>query len=419
MARPYHQCVLVLLGALVGAAAGAQAGDASGSAGLCQGLMPTIVGSAGATVTGTEGADVVDSNGAARVDALGGDDVVCVTVEGAYVNTGAGDDSVDSSAVSSTAAYLGSGADRMVGGRGREFVHLYNEPAGATGADVVDLGAGRDFIETGLGDGVPGPGDVHLGAGDDRAVAFGPTGAHVTAGAGEDTLTYEDRLPEAAWVFDNVRGLATADGVPIAAWSGMERFKLKVGGGTLTFVGGRADEQVGALSDARLDLRLGGGRDRVWPSFFSPGDSLVDGGAGRDEVVVSGLSSQRPLVVDLSRGTAESWRGASKRLLLFRDFEDATTWLGSRVMVIGTPGPNRLQASGPLSRIYGRGGPDELRLHPHSLARGRLYGGPGDDVLTGDTEDDRLVGGPGRDRADGKSGHDVCLVEVPTRCEAP
>ena len=66
------------------------------AAAVCQGQPATIEGSTG-TITGTEGNDVIVATGLdTDVQALGGNDLICVV--GGDVSTGAGDDSVVSTA---------------------------------------------------------------------------------------------------------------------------------------------------------------------------------------------------------------------------------------------------------------------------------------------------------------------------------
>ncbi len=327
---------------LTGASTLAAVSVASGAT-PCQGQTPTITGSPGAQVMGTEGADVIDSSGAIRVDALGGDDVVCVTGDSArvYVLAGAGDDSINTELASVyTTVDLGPGSDQLAGGPGRELVQAYNDPAGGT--DVVDTGAGRDIAEVGLGPGVAGPDRIDLGAGEDKLTTSGPTAeAHFDGGPGDDTMTYEDRLNQADWLFDNAQGLATRDGSrsqpgpgSTTSTSSWARAALRRGAGA---------ESVDAFLGGRVDLRLSGGHDRAWLSMFATPDSTFDGGGGRDKVRVSGLGNGHTLHVDLARGFAESTRGSSTKLVRFNRFEDADAW-GGDVTIIGTRGPNRLVA---------------------------------------------------------------------------
>src|SRR5687767_4006143 len=67
--------------ALLGAALLAPVGTATAAGETCQGHAATIVGTPGGQMVGTEGADVIVTNGATHVDALGGDDMVCATIE--------------------------------------------------------------------------------------------------------------------------------------------------------------------------------------------------------------------------------------------------------------------------------------------------------------------------------------------------
>src|SRR5262245_43346108 len=111
---------VALAGVLVAPAALVASGAAAPSyaASTCQGHLATIEGTGG-ILTGTERADVIVSHGRdTEVRALGGNDLICV--EGGDVSTGAGDDSVVSTAPAGTltSVYLVGGSDSYVGGAG-------------------------------------------------------------------------------------------------------------------------------------------------------------------------------------------------------------------------------------------------------------------------------------------------------------
>lgn len=138
----------------------------------CNGLIPTIVGSAGHDViTGTDGPDVIAAlGGDDTIHALGGDDVVC---------GGDGNDVI----------YGGDGADKLYGEGGDDTIR------GEAGDDAIDGGDGNDIM---LGmDGndslVGGAGNDQLNgnAGDD--VLNGGGGNDKLVGSyGDDTLNGED-----------------------------------------------------------------------------------------------------------------------------------------------------------------------------------------------------------------------------------
>jgi predicted extracellular nuclease len=99
----------------------------------CNGLVPTVRGSAGADVlTGTDGNDVIMAgDGDDTVTAGNGDDVVC---GGAGADTLAGENGID-------VLFGGAGADRLAGGNGDDRL------VGGAGTDTLDRGRGAGSAE--------------------------------------------------------------------------------------------------------------------------------------------------------------------------------------------------------------------------------------------------------------------------------
>jgi RTX calcium-binding nonapeptide repeat (4 copies) len=75
----------------------------------------------------------------------------------------------------------------------------------------------------------------------------------------------------------------------------------------------------------------------------------------------------------------------------------ATTCLGARATIVGTPRADILRGTARRDVIAGRGGAD------------RLLGLGGDDLLCGGAGNDRIDGGGGRDRVDGGLGANTCV----------
>ena len=141
-------------------------------------------------------------------------------------------------------------------------------------------------------------------------------------------------------------------------------------GRDLLMAGGGADHVTGNDGNDRLD---GGGE----------ADTL-DGGEGRD--LVTYASHVRPVTADLGAGNGGS-SGERDRLSGFEDLaggsaSDRLFGDGSRNLVFGGSG-------GRKDIARGRGGDDVV------TARGRAFGGPGDDVV----DAERVGCGPGRDVA--------------------
>jgi Ca2+-binding RTX toxin-like protein len=141
---------------------------------VCQGQPATIEGSTG-VITGTEGNDVIVSTGLdTEVQAEGGNDLICVV--GGHVFTGAGDDSVVTSAPAGvvTQAFLVGGNDTYssVGAGGNDV--SADEVSGLH----VDLGTGGGFMWL-YPTSTPGTGFVDLGPDASWLHAFGESEALV------------------------------------------------------------------------------------------------------------------------------------------------------------------------------------------------------------------------------------------------
>ncbi len=143
---------------------------------VCQGQPATIEGSTG-IITGTEGNDVIVGHGTdPEVRALGGNDLICV--EGGDVYTGAGDDSVVSTAADDafTFAYLVGGNDSYVSGPGTSDV-IADE---ISSFHVVMGGGGTMTLYP---TSTPGTGTVTFGTASSHLYAFGEKQAEVDLAA--------------------------------------------------------------------------------------------------------------------------------------------------------------------------------------------------------------------------------------------
>jgi Ca2+-binding RTX toxin-like protein len=139
---------------------------------VCQGRPATVEGASG-ILTGTEGDDVIVGHGTAvGVQALGGDDLICV--EGGNVSTGAGDDSVVSTAPAGafTEVMMSGGNDSYVGGPGGSDVIADD----VSSFHVVFGGPGTmELFPTS----VAGTGTVTFGSATSHLYAFGEKEARV------------------------------------------------------------------------------------------------------------------------------------------------------------------------------------------------------------------------------------------------
>jgi len=77
---------------------------------------------------------------------------------------------------------------------------------------------------------------------------------------------------------------------------------------------------------------------------------------------------------------------------------------GSRDLIIGLGGNDRLQAGDRRDVIFGNRGDDAIN---GGSGRDLIRGGFGDDRLAGGDQADKILGGPGADGINGQAGHDV------------
>ena len=123
--------------ALLGAALLTPMGTATAAGETCQGQAATIVGTPGAQIVGTEGADVIVTNGGTRVDALGGDDLVCATIQ-------------DGVGYNPVFAILGAGADTFTASDGGSHRIFAGTADGTdTEADVI-RSSGYGLVTSGM-----------------------------------------------------------------------------------------------------------------------------------------------------------------------------------------------------------------------------------------------------------------------------
>lgn len=182
---------------------------------------------------------------------------------------------------------------------------------------------------------------------------------------------------------------STATG--ISRFSNIIQFALETPGDSGTVIGPNTDTQWEVfadgffLSDGRsatnFNNYIGGtGNDvfRFYDTFGAPNAPIVSGGGGRNTLDFSVMS--QGIYVDLSVGVAP-----------------ATTLVNGFTDVIGTPYDDVLLGDSLNNRLYGLSGDDTLR------------GEDGDDILFGGAGIDQLFGGSGRDWLLGGSGADALL----------
>ena len=441
--------------ALLGLALLTPTTSASAAGETCRGEAATIVGTSD-TLTGTEGRDVIVTADATNVKALGGDDLICV-VPGRlngnvlYVDAGAGNDVVDTTASSGTYYVdtdLGAGSDTLDGGDAGDWVDTGDAAGNQAEVDVVRTNAGTDTVRTSGGSDV-----VDLGPGTNLAWLDGPGLApdgRLAGGDGYDTLKMTVASSSSAHVFDMSAGTYRTDGAA-ATFSSFDSLDLDSSGARIDYVGTEGDddltvETTGPGLSTIVAAMRGGDDDLVLDRTALGSGTRIDTGAGEDRLVATRLPWS--LALDLERG-----------LLLVAGIgyptsgvEDAFLMARS-VSIVGDAQDNTLIAFACRSEITGGQGDDELIwdhdyvFEHYSLSctktatmrggpgRDSFYGSPGDDrlrgdggrdTIRGDAGDDRIRGGTGADRIIGERGRDVawggggrdrCATERERTCE--
>jgi Ca2+-binding RTX toxin-like protein len=432
----------------------------------CDGHSATVVGAPGATFTGTDHRDVIVSNGG-HGSAEGGNDLICVTGRsGDLIDAGAGNDVVDARKArglfggpSAPGAgqpgpvwdVLGPGDDTFRGGPAPdrvfagEVVGSQVVPGSDSGHDSISTGGGRDSVWSGdaTTEGLPNNDVVHLGPGNDLAHLLArPHGAGLHGGRGRDALSLVTCCRDVRTVLDDRRQVMSLGGNVVLRFDSFSRFVFGAPFAHLTFRGSSRPERL-VFEPTRADFNprptygltatMAGGDDVVHSEFElvgsirgGPGDDSLRAGSDAEQslsVYTRGHMIQDARVVLRFAGIERStWvvhnpsanvvvRGTSHRDdVVVDDSREGT--VGTLVMR-GLAGDDRLTSFFVPGRIYGGPGDDVLS------SAGQLYGGRGDDEMRGGPLDDILVGGPGHDTANGKRGQDQCRAEVEHDCELP
>ena len=316
------------------------------------GDVENIIGGYGAdTLTGDDDANVLDgwAEGSDTLNGQGGDDRLLGGSGADILNGGSGDDALEG----------GAGADTLAGG-GDEDVADYKARSssvtialdGQPGSGNTDDGPPgvRDTVYTDVEDIWGGSGnDTLVGNASDNVIDGGSGGDQITGLGGEDAVDYSARsLPVAVWL----DGLPGSGGLT----DGPENARDQIAADVEDAYGGAGDDLlVGNAQANRLDGRVGadvliGGR----------GADVLAGGAGLLDAV---------------------------------SYEERTT--GVDVTMNGQP------VSGNADD-----GPAGARDTVVSDVEG-LFGGSGDDVLTGNAAANLVNGGPGADLLSGLGGVDA------------
>lgn len=401
--------------ALLSAALLAPMGTATAAGETCQGQAATIVGTPGAQIVGTEGADVIVTNGETRVDALGGDDLVCATIE-------------DGVGYNPVFAILGAGADTFTAASngGSHTIFAGTADGTDTEADVI-RSSGYGLVTSGMA-AQPNADVIDLAFGEVRwsgiqtapgAVSVGTDGILGVRSANGDVT------------MDATGTLTGAD--TALTWTGdFERlvFNTSDEHGRFTFRGTSGTEHLKVDAPTTFDrnIALRGGKDSYESNSLGGKATRIKGDGGRNQLLLE-LGSHDRVRADLSRSRVTATNAGVKDSLRVRGFDDLIV-TAKRADVIGTNRANRIGVIACRTTIKGTKGRDDLYADSRYRGLGTwatprcgtyeatIYGGPGNDTVTGSLGDDRLIGGPGKDLVMGRfGGFDVCQGEKLRECE--
>ena len=413
--------------ALLAAALLAPVGAATAAGETCQGQAATIVGTPGGQITGTEGADVIVTNDANRVDALGGDDLVCATGERS---------SYDSATGTSTfvPAILGAGADTFIPSERSGYTIYAGTVDGTdTEADVIRLSWTAGLVISGM-PGQPNADIIDLGgSGDVRwsgiQTAPGAVSA-VSYSIGTGSLSVRSANGD---VTMDASGTVTGVDTKLT-WTGRFArlgFTTSAKYGRFTFRGTDSIEhiEVNAPTTYDRDIALGSGNDLYESNSLGGKATRIKGDIGRNTLLLD-LKSHDRVRADLSRSRVTATKAGVTDSVRISDFNGLIV-AAKRAVVIGTDRTDWIRVAACRTTIKGKKGGDGLYVDyklksygAESLTMPRcsdyeatIYGGPGNDFITGMYGDDRLIGGPGNDSVWGNKGRDVCQGETIRGCE--
>jgi len=200
--------------------------------------------------------------------------------------------------------------------------------------------------------------------------------------------------------------------------------------GRFTFRGTSGTEhvKVDAPMTYDRDIALGGGKDSYESNTLGGRTTRIKGGSGRNQLLLA-LGSHDRVHADLSRSRVTATQAGVKDSIRARGFDDLIV-TAKRADVIGTNRANRIGVIACRTTIKGTKGRDDLYADSRYRGLGTwstprcptykatIYGGPGNDAITGSLGHDRLIGGPGKDIVMGRwGGFDVCQGEKLRECE--
>ncbi|MCA0404937.1 MAG: hypothetical protein LCH39_02135 [Proteobacteria bacterium] len=326
----------------------------------------TLYGSSAAnTITGSSAADLIDSNGGADIiDAGAGDDTVMyrateatinggtgnntlqLRVSGATVNLGNADQTsgdtanttnfqnIDASLLTSaqTANMTGSAAvNTITGGQGNDTID------GGGGADIINGGSGNDTITSRGAEAT-----LDGGGGTDTLVLLAGTAVtavNLTVAGGTDQTT-----GDAANVIncETVNASAVTTALTITATSG-----------ATTINGGSGDDIING--GGGFDTINGNAGNDTISTYGS--ESVVDGGAGTNTLIVRSLTGLSSINLSVAAGSDQT-TGDTVSIRNFQNID--TTLVAGSFSVTGSTGANTITLGNGNDVVDGNGGADVI-----------------------------------------------------------
>ncbi|MBI1362509.1 MAG: hypothetical protein GC134_00815 [Proteobacteria bacterium] len=351
----------------------------------------TISGGAGNnTISGGDGNDTLhgdlhwDTNdfGNDIINAGAGNDYVTGGGGNDQIIGGAGNDEIygdfnwDTNTGGDDIIYGGDGNDLLVGGRGN---------------DTIVGGNGNDTIQGDFGWEINNPGNDVLdgGAGNDT-ITGGDGNDDILGGDGDDTI-YGD--------FDWQTNRAGADRIS----GGAGNDTIIAGGGDDIISGGAGDDVI--YADYRY-YTSGDGNDTI---SGGAGNDTIYGGGGNDTAVYAGLRSE----YTITRNNDGSYTVTDN--VAGRDGTDTVRDVENFRFGDGTLGIDSLVSttSLPLAGAWvNLNGGDDIFTNDSADSTIDVYGGAGNDTITGGGIGDKLYGGTGNDILNGRGGDDILYGEA-------
>jgi len=355
------------------------------------------------TITGTTGANVIDARGGSdSVNGGAGNDTIyggsdSDTIRGSLgaddLYGGSGIDTLSYSTASAAVAVslaagtgtAGEATGDTVTGFENVFGSTFNDSlTGDSGANELRGGAGNDSLSGENGN------DTLLGQDGNDTIRGGAGADSLVGGSGIDTLTYNTSVVAVnVNIGTNVAAGGDANGDIIST------FENVFGGGgndTLTGSGGANEIRGGAGNDSLLGEN---GNDTL---LGQDGNDTIRGGAGADSLVggsgIDTLTYNTAVgAVNVNIGTNVAAGGDANGDII-STFEN----------VFGGGGNDTLTGSGGANEIRGGAGNDSLL---GENGNDTLLGQDGNDIVRGGAGADSLVGGGGLDTLIGDTGNDT------------